>query len=102
MPDLLDDKLVTLYFQPEAGLLRANADLVLKGSQDKIMVGDRILFTRADGIWEEGNASQADASKFHPLTLRLPDKYQSSYVRVTCPDCHFTYSHQHIFAEGTK
>lgn len=102
MTDLLDNQLVLLYFQPNIKEMRANADLVMRGMQEPIKVGERMLQLSPDGLsWEETKA-EGNWQVFHPTALRLPNKYQSSLVRVTCPDCKFTYEHQHVFAEGTK
>lgn len=98
--DLLDNPLVVLYFQPDATQKRANADLVVRGMQEVVDLGERILSFQG-GQWIESTAVGA-YSGFHSEYLRLPDKYQTDVVKVTCPDCKFTYTHQHIFAEGTK
>lgn len=100
--DLLDNPLVVLYFQPAATSRRANADLVVKAQQEKISAGERILRVGSDGAAIETVSPGEFVTGYHPGTLRLPSKYQSDQVKVTCPDCKFTYTHQHIFAEGTK
>jgi hypothetical protein len=100
--DLLKDPLVVLYFQPEAGLSVANADLVVKGMQEAILVGERHLAVDENGGVSETKATTDIPAGAHFGLIRLPNKYQTDQVFVTCPDCHFTYTHQHIFAEGTK
>lgn len=102
MSDLLDNPLVVLYFQPEKGLRRANGDLVTKGMQQVIEIGNRILVVMSDGSIHEETAEFPNGEPYHPSFIRLPDKFQTDLVRVTCPDCKFTYTHQHIFAEVTK
>ena len=101
MTDLLDDKLVLLYFQPDASAKRANADLVVRGQQEAIKAGDRVLVTGGNSSME-GISTRDLGFGTHPEILRLPDKYQTDKVMVTCPTCKFTYEHQHVFAEGTK
>jgi predicted RecA/RadA family phage recombinase len=102
MPDLLLDKLVLLYFQPDASAARANADLVVIGQQEKIASGERVLEVDSGGVVSEAIAQGEFVTGYHPGTLRLPSKYQTDKVMVTCPVCKFTYEHQHVFAEGTK
>lgn len=99
--DLLNDALVVLYFQPDAQLRRANAELVVRGMQEVVVVGERVLSCNGVGDWKEEKAT-VEVSGYHPGCIRLPDKYQTPLVRVTCPDCHLTYEHHHVFLEGSK
>jgi hypothetical protein len=102
MTDLLSNKLVLLYFQPDVKALRANADLVVSGMQEYISVGERYLFVSYDGTVTEMVALTAIDGAMRFNLIRLPSKYQTDKVMVTCPTCRFTYEHQHVFAEGTK
>jgi hypothetical protein len=98
MTDLLNDPLVVLYFQPDATQKRANADLVLAGMQQDINAGDRHLVVVDDAITEIVALTPISGA-MHFNLIRLPSKYQTDKVMVTCPTCQFTYEHQHIFSK---
>jgi len=100
--DLLNLPIVKLYFTALPGDTMANGNLVVQGMQDAIHEGDRILVFRDELGWQESICHTEIVEGFHPTWIRLPLKFQSKEARVTCPDCHLTYTHEHIFSVPVK
>jgi hypothetical protein len=77
-----------------------NGDLIFAGMNQNVQSGDRILAWQ-DNSWTESYAT-IPVSGYHPYQIRLPDQFQSSLQKITCPTCHLTYTHQHVFVPGVS
>jgi len=87
--NLLAHPLVTKYFSVNAGSIekeqRYMAERILQAMQGQLKPGDKVLqFSipedSGDGFWEEQEYRYASLSylgDWHPVTLRLPDQFQS-------------------------
>jgi hypothetical protein len=103
---LLNLPIMKLYFTALPGDASANGNLVVKGMTDSLGVGDRALVLLGNGVgWIEARLDEKDIEgikEYHPGIIKLPLKFQSKEARVTCPDCHLTYTHEHIFSVPVK
>jgi|SRR6185436_672441 len=87
--NLLAHPLVTKYFSVNAGSIekeqRYMAERILQAMQGQLKPGDKVLQFSIpedsnDGFWEEQEYKYASLSylgDWHPVTLRLPDQFQT-------------------------
>ena len=101
MKNLLSLPIFKLYFTALPSDTMANGNLIIDGMTYPISEGDRVLMYGVEG-WKEIRAPEGIAVDWHPDAVRLPIKFQSREARVTCPDCHLTYTHEHIFSVPVK
>lgn len=89
----MSESLLATYFD-------GNGDLILAGMNQDIKSGERVLNWNY-ATWVE-DTSLTSQSGFHPYSIRLPEEFQSDLQKITCPTCHLTYTHQHVFTPGAS
>jgi hypothetical protein len=73
---------------------------ILRAMQEPIRKGERYIYSNGNGDWFEKVAEEGIPYQ-QCFVARLPDAHQKreQTVLVTCPDCHLTYSHEHMFTQ---